>query len=180
MKTEIICKDYHMRGNLEEVIERKLAKLDKYFPDEGASAKVVLTKQSRNCKMEVSIYYGRNTIRAEVEGKTMYYNIDSVMPKLERQILKYREKIFDKRKQPADIAKNLEFITDVPEQNAETYEIAKTKRFPLEAIELKEAIVNLELSGHDFYMFLNVATNQVELVYRRHDGKVGHLQPYVE
>lgn len=180
MKTEIICKDYHMRGNLEEVIEKKLAKLDKYFSDEEASAKVVLTKQNRNCKMEISLKYGNTPIRAEAVGKTMYYNIDSIMPKIERQILKYRERIFDKRKQPVNIKDNLEFITDVPEQNAEMYEIAKTKRFPLEAIELKEAIVNMELSGHDFYMFLNVSTHLVEAVYRRRDGKVGHLQPYFD
>ncbi len=180
MKNEIICKDYHMRGNLEEVIEKKLAKLDKYFPDGEASAKTVLTKQGRNCKMEISLNYGSTTIRAEASGKTMYYNIDNVMPKLEKQILKYREKIFDKRRQPVDIAKNLEFIADVPEKDDDIYDVAKTKRFRLDAIPLREAIDNLELSGHDFYMFLNVETNQTEVVYRRRDGKVGHLQPYTE
>ena len=113
--------------------------------------------------------------------EAMYYNIDTIMPKLEKQILKYREKIYQKRKQPVDIGKAPEFIepSEMPVVRNEDYEIAKTKKFAIEAIELKEAIVNLELTGHDFYLFLNTATNQVEAVYRRHDGTIGHLQPYL-
>ena len=181
MKLEITCKNYRLTEGLREVITKKIQKLDKYFPEDDASVKVVLTKQNKTTKMEISINYGGTPIRAEVEGKTMYYNIDTIMPKLEKQILKYREKIYQKRKQPVDIGQSPEFIapSDMPIVRSEDYEIAKTKKFAIEAIELKEAIVNLELTGHDFYLFLNTATNQVEAVYRRHDGTIGHLQPYL-
>ncbi|MEG1710429.1 MAG: sigma 54 modulation/S30EA ribosomal C-terminal domain-containing protein [Clostridia bacterium] len=102
------------------------------------------------------------------------------MPKIEKQILKHRSKIYDKRKQPIDIGKNLLFITDVPTQSAVEDEIVKIKKFPIEAIEVKEAVENLELIGHTFYLFLNIATNQVEAVYRRNDGSIGLLQPYIQ
>ena len=179
MKIEIVCKNYRMTDSLENVLNKKIGKLDKYFPDDEASVKVVLSQHNKTAKMEISVSYWGTTIRAEDEGETMYYNIDAILPKIERQILKHRTKIYSKRKQPVDIGTNLLFSETEPPKE-ENIEIVKVKKFPIEAIEVKEAVENLELIGHSFYLFVNVATNQVEAVYKRHDGTVGLLQPYIE
>ncbi|MEG1710430.1 MAG: HPF/RaiA family ribosome-associated protein [Clostridia bacterium] len=72
MKLEITCKNYRMTDSLETIVTKKIQRLDKYFPDGDATAKVVMSKQGKSAKMEISISYWGVTIRAEVEGNTMY------------------------------------------------------------------------------------------------------------
>ena len=177
MKIDIITKNYNLRGNLNAILDKKLQKLDKYFPEEP-TAKVVLSGDGRHCRLEVSISYNGQQFRAEVDGETMYYNIDIALPKLERQIIKHKEKLADKSgKQPVVESNDYVYVTGVEEEP--TPEIAKVKKFAIEAVDVKEAIAQLEMLDHDFYIFVNNATNNVEVVYRRHDGKIGLLQPYV-
>ena len=177
MKIDIIAKNYNVRGNLSTIVEKKLQKLDRYFPEEP-NAKVVMSSDGRRCRLEVSIVYNAQQFRAEVEGDTMYYNIDEALPKLERQIIKHKEKLADKTgKQPVLDSNDYVYVTGVEEETAP--EIAKVKKFAIESIDIKEAVAQLELLDHDFYIFVNSATNNVEVVYRRHDGRVGLLQPYI-
>lgn len=177
MKIDIITKNYNLRGNLNAILDKKLQKFDKYFPEEP-TAKVVLSGDGRHCRLEVSINYNGQQFRAEVDGETMYYNIDIALPKLERQIIKHKEKLADKSgKQPVVESNDYVYVTGVEEEP--TPEIAKVKKFAIEAVDVKEAIAQLEMLDHDFYIFVNNATNNVEVVYRRHDGKIGLLQPYV-
>lgn len=180
MKIEIVCKNYRMTDGLESVLNKKTSRLDKYFPDDEATAKIVLSQHNKTAKMEISVNYWGTIIRAEEEGETMYYNIDAILPKIERQILKHRTRIYSKRKQPADIGMNMLFSETEQPPKEENLEIVKIKKFPIQAIEVKEAVENLELIGHNFYLFVNIATNQVEAVYKRNDGSIGLLQPYVE
>lgn len=181
MKLEIQCKNYRMTDGLEAVIRKKANRLEKYFPDDDAVMKIVLSQQNKLCKMEVSVSVSGNRVRAEVDGQTMYYIIDEIMPKLERQILKYKDKLYSKRKGGAPAYDNdFLFVAGIVEPQKEDYEIAKVKRFPIEECDVKEAIENLELVGHDFYLFVNSATKQVEAVYRRNDGRIGLLQPYFQ
>ncbi|MDD4290845.1 MAG: ribosome-associated translation inhibitor RaiA [Clostridia bacterium] len=179
MRLDIICNNYKLTNGLESVIQKKVGKLDKYFPDDSVVAKIVLIQQKQNCKMEISINYLGNQIRAEARADTMYFAIDEVLPKLERQVLRHKDKIYNKREMPINLGE-YEFITGIPEEKESEFDIVKVKRFPVEAIEVKEAAENLELIDHDFYVFLNSATNQIEVVYRRSDGKIGLLQPYIE
>jgi len=177
MKIDIVAKNYNVRGNLSAIIERKLQKLDRYFPEEP-TAKVVMSGDGKRCRLEISIAYNAQQFRAEVEGETMYYNIDEALPKLERQIIKHKEKLADKTgKQPVLDSNDYVYVTGVEEETSS--EIAKIKKFAIESIDIKEAVAQLELLDHDFYIFVNNATNNVEVVYRRHDGRVGLLQPYI-
>ena len=173
MKTEIVAKNYRVSDRLREIVELKVAKLDKYFPNNAATAKVVMTDLGRQCKMELSIIYEGVQVRAEVIGDTMYYNIDDCLPKIERQIVKHRGKLNKKKKMP--VVDDYAFISDV---EMETVEIAKTKKFPISAMTPLEAAENLDMLGHDFYLFINDANNNVEFVYRSKDGTIGHLQPH--
>ena len=173
MKTEIIAKNYRVSDRLKEIVEIKVGKLDKYFPNNTATAKVVMTDLGRQCKMELSIIYEGVQVRAEVIGDTMYYNIDDCLPKIERQIVKHRGKLNKKKKMPP--VDDYAFISEV---EVEPVEIAKTKKFPISAMTPTEAAENLDMLGHDFYLFINDGNGNVEAVYRRKDGTIGHLQPH--
>lgn len=176
MQLEIVEKNYRSSDRLEQILVAKTKKLDKYFPDGNTPCKVVLSDLGRQCKMEISINYHGAHIRSEVVGDTMYYNIDSCLPKLERQIIKHREKLNKSYKMPERPAE-YEFVSDVEDTPVE---IAKVKTFEIERMTALEAAENLEMVDHDFYLFVNVDTGNVEAVYRRKDGTVGLLQPYEE
>lgn len=176
MKLEITSKNYHVTERLEQILSGKLKKLDKYFPDGETPCKVVLTDLGRQCKMEISISYHGSYIRSEVVGDTMYYNVDSCLPKLERQLVKHREKLNKSHKLPERPAE-YEFVSEV---EVEPVQIAKTKRFGVARMTAIEAAENMDMLGHDFYLFINEETDNVESVYRRKDGSIGLLQPYEE
>ncbi len=173
MKLEITSKNYRVSDRLEQILTAKLKKLDKYFPDAETPCKVLLTDLGRQCKMEISINHKGTYIRSEVVGDTMYYNIDSCLPKLERQLVKHREKISKSHKLPEP--SEFEFVSDV---DLEPVKIAKTKRFEVSRMTALEAADNMDMLGHDFYLFVNEETGNVEAVYRRKDGSIGLLQPY--
>ena len=175
MKLEVLAKNYHVSERLNQILQSKIKKLDKYFPDSDTVAKVVMTDLGRQCKMELSINYYGTQLRSEVVGNTMYYNIDECLPKIERQIVKYREKLNSKKKMPPFDRNDYQFVSDV---EVEPVTIAKVKRFEIDTLTPIEAAENLEMVGHDFYLFNNVETGRVEAVYRRKDGTIGHLQPY--
>ena len=176
MKLEIIAKNYRVSDRLEQILEAKIRKLDKYFPDGNTPCKVVMSDLGRQCKMEISINYHGVHIRTEVVGDTMYYNIDDALPKLERQIVKHRDKLNRFHKLP-EKPTEYAFVSEVEET---PLEIAKVKRFEVERLSPVEAAENWELVGHDFYLFINEETGNIEAVYRRKDGSIGLLQPYEE
>ncbi|MCM1194611.1 MAG: ribosome-associated translation inhibitor RaiA [Corallococcus sp.] len=176
MKLDIVAKNYRMSDRLEQILTAKTDKLDKYFPDGNTPCKIVLTDMGRQCKMELSINYHGAHIRSEVIGDTMYYNIDSCLPKIERQIIKHRDKLNKSHKMPERPAEYA-FVSDVEETPVE---IAKVKKFEIEEMTALEAAENLDMVDHDFYLFVNVDTGNVEAVYRRKDGTVGLLQPYAD
>ncbi len=173
MKLEIVSKNYHVSDRLEQILSAKLKKLDKYFADSNTPCKVVLTDLGRQCKMEISINHAGTYIRSEVVGDTMYYNIDNCLPKIERQIVKHREKLNKSHKLPEP--SEFEFVSDV---DLEPVKIAKVKRFGVTRMTALEAADSMDMSGHDFYLFVNAETGNVEAVYRRKDGTIGLLQPY--
>lgn len=178
MKLEIVSRDYKMTDGLKALLSNKLDRLDKYFPNGDTPAKVVLKGDEKRAKMEISIFYHGAQIRSEVGGNTMYHIIDDILPKLERQIVKYRGKLNERYKMPALQKDDYMFVSGVAEDKSP--EIAKTKKFPIQRMGLKEALINFGMLDHDFYLFVNEISGNVEVVYRRQDGSVGHLQPYIE
>ncbi|MDD3831447.1 MAG: ribosome-associated translation inhibitor RaiA [Clostridia bacterium] len=181
MKIELQTKNYRLTSRLEEVIMAKLNRLDKYFLTHDTPCKVLMSQDNgKKCRMEVSINYHGANIRSELNGATMYYIIDSIQPKLERQITKHRSKLIEKYQMPSTVPEIVEMPVVDTKADKLSNEIAKVKKFPIDTIEVKEAVEELEMVGHDFYIFVNAQTGNVECVYRRKDGRVGLLQPYVE
>jgi len=171
MLFEIISKG-NVSDKLRDIIEKKISKLDKYFEDD-AECKVVLKQEGKYCKTEVSIIYKGSLIRAEVSGENFYDNVDDVLPKIEKQIYKQKGKLESKLKKDAFYGKQL-FFSDayIPESK-----LVKTKTFNLTPMSVEDAITQLDLLGHTFYVFLNSENNQVCVVYLRERGDVGLIIP---
>lgn len=172
MRIEIIAKNYKVSDKLKEVIERKLEKFSRYF-EEDAKAKVVLKTINQDKEaMEVTINFsGGKIMRAEVISDEMYDNIDLLLPKLERQVRKYRTKLGKKVKESAF---DLEAIYP-DETPVKELEVARVKQTELRKMSVKDAIAEMELLDHAFYVFINEANELVNIVYKREVGDVGLL-----
>ena len=176
MKLEIVAKNYRVTDRLEQILTAKTRRLDKYFPDDQTPCKILLADAGRQCKMEISINYHGTHLRSEVEGDTMYYNIDACLPKLERQIIKHRDKLNRSYKMP-ERPTEYEFVSYVDET---PLQITKVKRFEIQQMTPAEAAENLDMVDHDFYLFINEETGNVEAVYKRKEGGLGLLQPIID
>lgn len=173
MKIEFVEKNYDIGQSLKNIIEKKINKLDRYFEDD-AKARVVCSLQNKTFKMEVNISSKSKLFRAEVVGENMYENIDFALPKIEKQIIKYSRKSKEMFKRNAFELANLEFLQETPQEQDK--QIYKTKQFDLIPMTIEDAIVNMELVSHDFYVFLNEKTNKVNILYNRHDGDLGVIE----
>ncbi len=175
MRIELISKGYNEGNRLVSVIEKKLSKLDKFFQTEP-SAKIKLSTVGKDkYTMEITISFGGQIVRSEVTSDNMYDNIDLIAPKLERQIAKYRDRISSKQPKKA---LPLKFEEDEVQETTENIgKIVKVKNFNISIITVDEAVAELELLDHDFYVFVNADNNKVSVVYKRNDGDYGLITP---
>ena len=116
-----------------------------------------------------------NTIRAEESSTDMYVSIDLVEEVIERQIRRYRKKLIDKKQSALSFSQA--FIEEEDERPEEDIRIVKTKKFAIKPIDPEEACLQMEMLGHNFYVFLNADTDQVNVVYRRKNGTYGLIEP---
>ena len=171
MKITFVEQKYKIAKRFKEVMTEKLNKLDKYF-GEDASARVVCSKQNKNEKLEVTITNKGLLYRSEVTGLNNYENIDLALPKLERQIVRNRGKLNDKKRKVKE--ENFEFLEEAPELALP--DIYKKKTFALDPITVEEAKDAIERLGHTFFIFLNAETGHVNVLYRRNDAKYGLIE----
>lgn len=175
MKIELVSKNYNEGSRLVSVIEKKLGKLDKYFSGDADALVKLSTVGNDKFTMEITVRFGGYIARAEVTGPNMYDNIDLILPKLEKQIARFRDRMNSKMPKKA-----LPLKTDVEEAAAprEYYgNIVKEKHFDISIVTVDEAIAEMELLDHDFYVFVNAENNRVSVVYKRHDGDYGLITP---
>ena len=172
MKVTFVEKKYKIGNRFKDVMTEKLDKLNKYF-GEDAEARVVCSAQNNREKLEVNVVNKGLLYRAEVTSDNMYDNIDLALPKLEKQIVRNREKITQsKRTAPKNVG--FEFLDEMPE--VKLPEVFKKKTFDLEPTMLEEAKDAIERLGHTFYIFLNAETGKVNVLYRRNDEKYGLIE----
>ena len=154
-------------------MEDKIGKLEKYFTPE-TEVHVTLSVEKDRQKIEVTIPVKGSIIRSEQVSNDMYVSIDLVEEIIERQLKKYKNKIVDKKQ--AAIAFSDLFINE--EYNpADEVEIVKVKKFAMKPMDPEEACVQMELLGHNFYVFLNSETDQVNVVYKRKGNTYGLIEP---
>lgn len=172
MKVKFVEKNYKIADRFKEVVTSKLEKLDKYFGS-GASATVACVKQNKIEKLEITVTNKGLLFRSEVSGENMYNNIDLALPKLEKQIIRNREKKLDSKKKKV-VDESLEFLYEMPE--IELPEIYKKKVFSIDPMLVEDAKYALERLDHNFYIFLNAESGKVNVLYRRNDGKYGLIE----
>lgn len=175
MTIEIIGRNVEVTEKLKRITEQKLSKLDKYF-DGGAEVKVTLKKQASSLTTEIMFDYCGKLVRASVSGDNFYDNLDVVLPKLEGQIRKYRTR-FDKHSKNVAYREVAEYLkSDVKQTDSK---LVKEKKFKLTPMTVDEAIEELDLLEHSFYVFLEAKSNTVQVLYKRNDGDLGLIEPEI-
>lgn len=176
MKIITSGKGIGITDSLMDRIEKKLVKLDRYFHDDAeANIRLSQEKGGRNIA-EITISASGLLLRAEETSGDMYTSIDGAVDKLNRQIRRHRTKLDKKLRDAA-----FEPAPDFPEPEAEDvpaqYNLVRTKKFAVKAMQVDDAIAQMELLDHNFFLFRDEDTDGICLVYRRNDGAYGLLQP---
>ena len=170
---------YNFRGNKIEVtesikdyLESKLSKLEKYLDDnDEVEAKALVSAKGKDQKVEVTIWSGKYNIRAEETNVDLYSAIDLVVDKLERQFKKYKSKLSNKRSVRDEYVPEIDELFEDEEQT-----IVRRKEVFLKPIDEEEAITQMELLGHSFFVFKNVENEKINVVYKRKDGDYGIIE----
>ena len=173
MKFIISGKNIEVTDGLKTAIQDKLGKLERYFtPD--TEVHVTLSVEKERQKIEVTIPVKGNIIRSEQVSSDMYVSIDLVEEVIERQLRKYKTKIINKQQEAGNFQKT--FIEDDFMEDEEV-KIIRTKRFGIKPMYPEDACVQMELLGHNFFVFRNAETDEVNVVYKRKGNTYGLIEP---
>lgn len=173
MKFIIVGKNIEVTPGLRSAVEDKIGKLEKYFTSE-TEVHVTLSVEKERQKIEVTIPVKGSIIRSEQVSSDMYVSIDLVEEIIERQLKKYKRKLVDQQ-QAASFFKQ-EFI-EKDYMDEDEIKIIRTKKFDIKPMYPEDACIQMELLGHNFYVFVNAETEQVNVAYKRKGGTYGLIEP---
>ncbi|MDO4975910.1 MAG: ribosome-associated translation inhibitor RaiA [Eubacteriales bacterium] len=173
MRYSIYGKNIDVTDSLRSAITGKFSKLDKFFT-EDTEVHITLRVQKGEQKVEAMIPMKGNILRAERASSDMYVSIEKVVDILERMIRKYKTKISRSGKGYGAFS---ESFMDEDVEIPESIIVSKSKRFAIKPMDVEEACVQMELIGHDFYVFRNAITYEVNVVYKRKDNTYGLIEP---
>lgn len=173
MRVTVIGKNIDITPALKEMVEKKLSKVERYFESE-VQARVTLTVQRNRQIVEVTIPFNGVILRCEESTDDMYKSIDLVEVKLERQIRKQRTKL-QRRSNESLRFNEIKALGHHDEED--DGEIVRVKKFNIKPMSADEAILQMELVQHNFFVFKDADTNNVNVVYKRKDGNYGLLEP---
>lgn len=173
MKFIISGKNLDVTDGLKAAIEEKIGKLERYFTPE-TEVHVTLSVEKERQKIEITIPMKGNIVRAEQVSDDMYVSIDLVEEVIERQLRKYKNKLVDRQQSAASLSKT--FIEEEIEEDDEI-KIIRSKKFGMKPMDPEEACIQMELLGHNFYVFRNAATDEVNVVYKRKGNTFGLIEP---
>lgn len=165
-------RNVNVTNALKEYVEKRVGKLDKFI-DGVDDVTVVLVVEGDSHKVEVTIPVNGMILRGEEATGDMYASIDLVVEKLEKQIEKYKGKLARRRNANDQKAA---YCGYVPAED-EGPQVVKTKRFAIKPMPVEEAVLQMNLLGHSFFVFSNAETEQVNVVYKRKDGNYGLIEP---
>ncbi|HHY99940.1 MAG TPA: ribosome-associated translation inhibitor RaiA [Tissierellia bacterium] len=174
MKISIYGKNLQLTDSLREAAIKKIRRLDKFF-QQDVEAKVVLSIEKKIHKVEVTIPFNGRIVRVEESSDDMYNALDEAVESLEQQIRKYKTKLQNKKHSYESI--KFENIEPLEDEDEEEYKVVKTKRFAIKPMSIEEAILQMDLLKHNFFVFLNADTEEVNVVYRRKDANYGLIEP---
>lgn len=177
MRITVSAKNMDLTNALKNVVEKKLSKLDRYF-DPLVEARATLSVEKNRQTIEVTIPFGGVVLRGEETNEDMYASIDLVVDKIERQIRKQKTRLARRNHMSA---LKFQFIpddtADASEEDTEP-KIVKTKRFAFKKpMSPEEAVLQMEMLGHDFFIYQNADSEEINVVYKRKDGNYGLIEP---
>lgn len=174
MKITLRGKNIEITEAIEEKVSEKLSKLDKYFiVSENVEAKVLVRTYPYGQKIEVTIPTEYVLLRAEVVDQDLYNAIDLVIDKLEGQIRKYKTRL-NRKSKDNKLAFNLASIEPLEDEEEDV--LVKTKIITPKPMDMEEAIMQMELIGHSFFVYRDTETDAISIVYRRNDGDYGLIE----
>ncbi len=182
MQLSITGKNLEITDSLRKYVEKKIGRLDRYVPD-TLDARVELTVENTRAAKDrqiaqVTLRTKRAVLRAEEASADMFASIDAVLEKMQRQADRYKTKRWSKRT-AEEMGEEAAPLAEAGEEAVaeEPTRISRVKRFAMVPMDEEEAVDQMELLGHDFYVFFNVNQNQINVVYRRAGGDYGLIQP---
>lgn len=179
MKITITGRKVTLHNHFKELVEKKLSKFNRIF-GEDAVANVTVTMEKNRQTVEVTIRQGGMVYRAENTSLEMNDALDEVIAALGRQIRKNKTRLEKKVRSGVldDFIAQEDVAVEEPEETE--YQIVRSKHFPVKPLDAEEAILQMNMVGHQFYMYRNASTGEINVVYRRKDGTYGLLEPEVE
>ena len=172
MKITIAARKFHVTDDLRLKVEKKLSKFDKFFSDE-ASANVTMRTEKNSEILEITIFYKGTMFRSEVADNLMANAIDKSIEIIERQIRKNKTRLEKKFRTGA-------FESIPVEEDEEDIKITKTKKFVVTPMNEEEAVMQMNLLGHNFFLFLNEETDTLNVVYKKNGDGYGIIEPILE
>jgi putative sigma-54 modulation protein len=170
-------KQFKVTEAMKDYAQKRVGKLAK-FSDDISDVNVVLSAERENQKVEVTAPLSGFILRGEEATPDIFTSIDLVVEKLERQITKYRKRIDRKRSKAAQLVYELETEPDLADEDEDGGDhVVRVKRFPARLMSVEEALMQMNLLSHAFYVFLDAETEKICVVYRRQDGDYGLLEP---
>ena len=176
MRISITGKNLEISDYLRDLVEKKVGKLDRYF-SQDTEAQVTLSMEKSRHIVEVTIPYDGGVIRGEEVTGDMYASIDNVLDKLEKQIIRHRTKLEKSLRSGAFKYDEPLFGGSYDEADDEGPRIVRVKRFNIKPMSEEEAMLQIEMVGHSFYVFVNSDTEELNVLYKRKDGNYGLIEP---
>lgn len=173
MNLVISGKNLDITEGLRSAIEEKIGKLERYFTD-TTEVHVTLSTEKNRQKIEITIPMKGSIIRAEEVSSDMYVSIDLVEEVIERQLRKYKNKLIDKEQNAAHLSQSFIEADDFEDEDIQ---IIRSKKFAMKPMDPEEACVKMELIGHNFFVFRNSETDEVNVVYKRKGNTYGLIEP---
>lgn len=174
MKVTVIAKNIELTDALKEIVQKKISKLEKYF-EANVEARAKLSVQKNTHIIEVTIPFNGIILRGEEATSDMYKSLDLVEDKLERQIRKQKTRLSRKHSESLRFGEinNIELKQSEEEEG----KLVKVKKFGVKPMNSEEAILQMDLLGHNFFVYQDADSNKVNVIYKRRDGDYGLLEP---
>lgn len=178
MKTTITAKNMVVTTGINDRIMRKVSKMGRYL-DQNTEIFVRLTREKNNRRTcEITVPVGGVTLRAEATNDdNLYVSIDQALAKLERQIHKHRTKLDKRLREDAFSPAELEYDAESAPAEETARKVVRHKTFPVRPMSVEDAVLQMELLGHSFFVFVNVETDRTNVLYLRKDGDLGLMEP---
>ena len=177
MRYTFTGKNVTISDDFKDKTEKKINRIQKLVPKD-AEVSVTVSKIRHQHKMEVSVSLHKRILRAEITDNDLSTCLDYVADVLEKQIVKYKGRLRERSRRNAATVEEVSYITEQPEaEDTPDIVIHRTKRFALKPMDTQEAVMEMELLGHSFFVFRSDITDEVNVVYKRNDGEYGLIEP---